>query len=116
MQCRRRSWTPRSSGRPKACRAANRVALAPAQSPRSGRPEVLVEHASKAVAALHPPGRERDHVGRLAGSALLQPLVRPGVVVVLDELAQHPLQVTSSEDEQVVEPLPPTRADKPLSD
>ena len=48
-----------------------------------------MEQASKAVAALHPPGRERDHVGRLAGSALLQPLVRPGVVVVLDELAQH---------------------------
>jgi hypothetical protein len=48
------------------------------------RPEVLVENASKAVAALHPPGPERDHVGWLAGPALLQPLVRSGVVVVLD--------------------------------
>jgi len=92
------------------------VALAPAQSPRSARPEVLVEHASKAVAALHPPGPERDHLGRLVGSALLQPLVRPGVVVVLDELAQHHLQVPSPEDEQVVEHLPPARTDEPLSD
>ena len=75
-----------------------------------------MEHASKTVAALHPPGRERDHVGWLAGSALLQPLVRPGVVVVLDELAQHPLQVPSPEDEQVVEHLPRARTDEPLSD
>ena len=75
-----------------------------------------MEHASKAVAALHPPGRERDHVGRLAGSALLQHLVRPGVVVVLDELAQHPLQVASPEDEKVVEHLPAAGADEPLGD
>ncbi len=66
-----------------------------------------MEQASKAVAALHPPGRERDHVGRLAGWALLQPLMRPGVVIVLDELAQHPPQVPSPEDEKVVEHLPP---------
>ena len=62
------------------------VPLAPSQSPRSCRSEVLVEQASKPVAALHTPGRERDHLCRLAGSALLQPLVRPGVEVVLDEL------------------------------
>ena len=71
-----------------------------------------MEQASEPVAPLQPPGRERHHVGRLAGSALIQPLVRPGVVVVLDELAQHPLQVPSPEDEQVVEHLPPARADK----
>jgi hypothetical protein len=58
---------------------------APRRSRRSTRP----------VAALHPPGRERDHVGRLAGSALPQPLVRLGVLVVLDELAQHPLRSTT---------------------
>ena len=38
------------------------VALAPAESPRSGRPQALVEPASKAVAALHPPGLDRDPV------------------------------------------------------
>jgi hypothetical protein len=75
-----------------------------------------VEHSAKPVAALHAPGRERDHFGRLAGSALLQPLMRSGVVVVLDELAQHPLQMASPEDEKVVEHLAPARADEPLRD
>ena len=75
-----------------------------------------MEQASNAVGALHLAGRERDHFGRLAGSPLPQPLVRPAVVVVLEELAQHPLQVPSPEDEKVVERLPPARADKPLSD
>ena len=54
-----------------------------------------MEHSAKPVVTLHAPGRERDHVGRLAGSALFQTSVRPGVVVVLDELAQHPLQMAS---------------------
>ena len=54
-----------------------------------------MEHSAKPVATLHAPGRERDHFGRLAGSALPQPLVRAGVVVVVDELTQHPLQVPS---------------------
>ena len=61
------------------------VPLAPSQSPRSCRSEILVEHSAKPVATLHAPGRERDYFGRLAGSALLQPLMRSGVVVVLDE-------------------------------
>jgi len=40
------------------------------------------------------------------GSALAEPLVRSGLVVVLDELDQHPFQVSPTEDEQVVEHLP----------
>ena len=47
------------------------MALVAAQSPRSGRPDVLVEQAFEPITALHPPGRERDDVIRLVGATLL---------------------------------------------
>ena len=54
-----------------------------------------------------PPGRERDYVGRLTGPALVYPLMRRGVEVVVDELGQHLLQVAAAKDEQMVQHLPP---------
>jgi hypothetical protein len=45
-----------------------------------------VEDPAEAIAALDPPGRQREHFGWLTGSALPDPLVRPGVVLMVDEL------------------------------
>ena len=94
-------WAARQNDR------AVRCAVTPTQSPRSGNPAVLMEDSTQAVAALHPPGRERDYVGQLAGSALVYPLMRPCVEVVVDELGQHLLQVAAAKDEQMVQHLPP---------
>ena len=52
-----------------------------------------MEQASETVTALHRTDRYQQRVGGLAGSPLSKPLMWPGVVVVLDELAQHTLQV-----------------------
>ena len=57
----------------------------------SGRQTVLVDDAAEAIAALHSSVWQRDHVSRLVGPALLDPLVRAGVVVVIDKLHQHAL-------------------------
>jgi hypothetical protein len=51
------------------------------------RPAVLAEDPTKPIAALDPPDRQWDHVGRPTGSALLDPLVWPGVIVVIDVLS-----------------------------
>ena len=48
------------------------------------------------------PRRQGEHVGRLTGSALLNPLVRTGLVVVVDKLHQHALQVPAGEDQHPV--------------
>jgi len=45
-----------------------------------------VDDLTEAIASLHRSSRQRDHVGRLTGSTLLDPLVRTGLVVVVDEL------------------------------
>ena len=66
----------------------------------SGRPVVLVEHAAETISSRHWTGRHPNLLGRLAGSPLPKPLVRAGIVVVHDELAQHPLQVPTTEDQQ----------------
>src|SRR5262249_2472916 len=71
------------------------------------RPAVLVEDPTKPIAALDAPGRQWDHVGRLTGSALLDPLVWPGVVVVVDVLSQHLVQMPAAEDQHVVQNLTP---------
>jgi hypothetical protein len=65
-----------------------------------------VEEATKTITALHWTGCQRDHAGWFMRSALAEPLVRPSLVVVLDELDQHPFQVSPTEDERVVEHLP----------
>ena len=71
-------------------------------------PAVLVEHASEPVVALHRPGRqggERDQAGGAVRRTLSETLVGPCLVVVIDELGQHPLQVMRTEDQQVVKQL-----------
>jgi len=60
---------------------------------------VLMEQTTKTISALHRTGRQRDHACWFMGSALPEPLMRPGIVVVLDELDQHPLQVSPTEDQ-----------------
>ena len=71
---------------------------------------VLAEDPAKPISALDPPGRQWDHVGRLTGSALLDPLVWSGVIVVIDVLSQHRLQVPAAEDQHAVQYLTPGRA------
>ena len=76
----------------------------------SGRPAVLVEDPAKPIAALDPPGPQWGRVGRLRGSALLDPLVRPSVIVVINVLSQHLLQVPAAKDQHAVQHLSPGRA------
>jgi hypothetical protein len=67
---------------------------------------VLMDQSAQNVAA---PNLRRGHVPRVQsgiGRLKVEASMRPGPVVVLDEGAEHALQVTPSEDEDVVEALP----------
>ena len=75
---------------------------------------VLREQAAKAIAAFHPAARGWGQIGRSAGRPLPETLVRPSLVVVLEELRQHPLQVPAAEDQQVIEALAPGCPHKPF--
>ena len=68
----------------------------------SGCPAVLVDDAAEAIAPLQRSRRQRDHYCRLTGPALLDPLVWTGLVVVVDELHHHALQVPAAEDQYPV--------------
>jgi len=68
----------------------------------SGGAAVLVEDPAEAIAALDRPGRQWDHFRCLTGSALRDPLMRSGVVVIVDELGQDLLQVSAAEDHHSV--------------
>ncbi len=46
-----------------------------------------------------------DRVGWRTTHSLLEGLVRPGLVVVIEELAEHPLQVLPAQNQQVVQVL-----------
>ena len=59
----------------------------------------------KAIAALHPAARLRGPIGRLAWPALPEALVRSSLVIVLDELVQHPRQMMPPEDPSVHHPV-----------
>ncbi len=64
------------------------VWLTLAQSPRQAAARLYSRRTpTKPIAALDPPDRQWDHVGRPTGSALLDPLVWPGVIVVIDVLS-----------------------------
>jgi hypothetical protein len=70
-----------------------------------------VDQAAEAVVADDVAGRdggERDLVSGVIGRSLAKALVRPGLVVVADELDQHSLQVPPAEDQRVVEQLTTT--------
>ena len=75
-----------------------------------------MEEPAEAITALHRAGGERDRVGRWPGKALVEPLMGAGLVVVVDELCQHALQVPATEDQEVVEALSPSCAAKPLGE
>ena len=78
-----------------------------------------MDEAAEAVVAFDIGGRhdgERDRVNRAVGRSLVKALVRPGLVVVVDELGQHSLQVPPAEDQQVVEQLPTYGANPALGD
>ena len=65
-----------------------------------------MEQATQAISALHPALRGGGHVRRrLVGPALPEPLVRSILVIVLDELVQHPSQMLPAEDQEVIEHL-----------
>ena len=65
-----------------------------------------MDDTTEAIAPLERPGRQRMRFGWLSRSELVEPLVRPGVEVVVDELGQHFLQMTAAEDQHVVQHLP----------
>ncbi len=73
-----------------------------------------MEQAAKAIAAFHLAVRGWGHIGRSAGRPLPEALVRPSLVVVLEELRQHPLEVPAAEDKQVIEALTPGCPHKPF--
>ena len=71
----------------------------------SGGAVVLMEDPAQAIAALDRPGRQWDHFGWLTGSALLDPLMGSGVVLMVDELGKDLLQVPAAQDQHG--PAPP---------
>ena len=58
-----------------------------------------MDQTAKTISALHRTGHQRDHAGGFMGSALPEPLMRTGIVVMLDELDQHRLQMSPTEDQ-----------------
>jgi hypothetical protein len=52
-----------------------------------------MEETAKAIAALHPAVHPRVQIGRFAWPPLPETLVRSSLVIVLDELVQHPRQM-----------------------
>ncbi len=69
-----------------------------------------MEETAKAIAALHRAVRPGVYLGRFAWSALgraarlPKTLVRSSLVIVLDELVQHPRQMMPPEDPSVHHP------------
>ena len=60
---------------------------------------ILMEETAKAIAALHPAVTQMGHMGRFAWPTLPETLVRSSLVIVLDELVQHPRQMMPPEDQ-----------------
>jgi hypothetical protein len=61
----------------------------------------------QAILADNSPHRQRRQRGLATRRPLVQPLVWPCLVVVLNELLEHVLQVASTPDQQVVQALAP---------
>jgi len=66
-----------------------------------------MKHATQAITALYWPGLRDGGRFTMPRRALPQPLVRPGLLVVLDELPQHVLQMAAPQDQQMVQDLAP---------
>src|SRR5215472_15110897 len=82
----------------------------------SGGPAVLVDEASEAILAHQLAASNRPRLGGRAGQLLLKPLMRSSAMVVLEERRQYPLQMSSAQDQEVIQALPPCCADEPLGD
>ena len=54
----------------------------------SGGAEVLVDEPAEAITALDRAGGEGNHIGRWLGDTLVEPLMGPGLVVVVEELTR----------------------------
>jgi hypothetical protein len=64
-----------------------------------------VEQTAKVISTFHFAAEGDDGVGWRTRHSLLEALVRPGLVIVIEELGQHPLQVSPAKDQQMVEAL-----------
>src|SRR5262245_50521736 len=82
----------------------------------SGGSEVPVDEPAEAITTLDRAGGEGDHIGLWLGDTLVEPLMGPGLVVVVEELGQHAHQVSATEDQKVVEALAPGCATKSLGE
>jgi hypothetical protein len=76
-----------------------------------------VEEAAETIATLHQTSiGEDDGIRRQTGRPLSKTLMWPGVVVVLDELAEDMFEVSAAEDQQVVEALAANGANPALGE
>jgi hypothetical protein len=64
-----------------------------------------MEQTAEAISTLHLAAEGDDRVGWRTRHSLLEALVRPGLVVVIEELGEHALQVLPAENQQVVQGL-----------
>jgi len=64
-----------------------------------------VDEASEAIVAHQLPVSKRRHLGGRAGQLLLKPLMRSSEMVVLEKRGQYPLQMSSAEDQEVIQAL-----------
>jgi len=53
--------------------------------------QAIVEQTAEAISTVHLAAGGNDRIGWRARHSLLEALVRPGLVVVIEELGQHPL-------------------------
>ena len=87
---------------------------------QSGGDVVLVRESAENLFAADPVLGEVDRLWRLSLSLswceLVEATVRPGCVVVLKVVVQHPAQVVLVNDQQQVEELPAQAAGDPFSD
>ena len=77
---------------------------------------ILMEETAQAITPLDAAVRRRGRIGRFAWPALPETLVRSSLVIVLDELLQHPRQVMSPKDQYVIEHLAAGCPDPPFGE
>jgi len=75
-----------------------------------------MDEAAEAIFAHQFAARHHPQRSRGPGQSLVEPLMRPGPMVVLDESGEHALQVASAEDQEVVQTLLAGSAYEPLGD
>ena len=66
-----------------------------------------MDQSTQAILAHDSARRQGRHRGLAARRPLVQALVWPGLVIVLNELLEHVLEVATTQDQQVVQALAP---------